>query len=74
MINLMFCENPAYANAEGTLLEADVVWDVVGKKLRTGLSKDDNEPHVKALITRIESGEFGSIAPYVAPEEPVEEE
>jgi hypothetical protein len=69
MINLMFCENPAYGNAEGTLLEADIVWDVVGKKYRTGLDKNDCEPHVQAVIARIEAGEFGTIAPYVAPEE-----
>lgn len=69
MINLLFCENPAYVNEAGTLLEADIVWDVVGKKYRTGLDKNDREPHVIDVIARIEAGEFGEIAPYVAPVE-----
>ena len=69
MIQLMFCENPAYANESGTMLEADIVWNVVGKKLRTGLDKNDAEPHVQNVIARIEAGEFGPIAPYVAPVE-----
>ena len=69
MIQLLFCENPAYANEAGTLLEADVVWDVVGNKQRTGLDKNDSESHVQAVIARIEAGEFGEIAPYVAPVE-----
>ena len=69
MIKLMFCENPTWGNPEGTLIDADIVWSSVGKKMRTGLSKFDNELHVKETIARIEAGEFGEIAPYVAPVE-----
>jgi hypothetical protein len=64
MINLVSLTNPRYVNESNTLICADLEWDVVGEVLPTNLDKNDKEPHVQDAIKRIESGEFGSIAPF----------
>ena len=74
MIKLVSCNNPQWANAEKTELYADIEWDVVGRVHRTHLDPRDTAPHVVSVMAGIKAGKYGTIADYVAPPPPTQEE
>lgn len=61
-------ENPAWANADHTLIDCVITTSQFGdEKLPFTASPTDCEPHGRAMFERIVAGEFGPIAEYVPP-------
>ena len=57
-----------YANAEGTSIDMSAIFEEHdGTTLPFTASASDIEPHGRGIFERAKIGEFGPIAPYVAP-------
>ena len=65
--------NPKYANAEGTRIEATVVFDHLVGSYPNGVvfcaAPDDCEPHGREIFSRCVAGDFGLVAEYTPPSE-----
>lgn len=62
--------SPAYANAEGTLIDCRVTFEG-REEVPFSAAAHDTEAHGKALFAALVAGEWGPIAPYVEPPAPV---
>jgi len=59
---------PKYVTADSVVIELQVVFEEFGDTvLPFGATADDVEQHGRELYARALAGEFGAIAPYVAP-------
>jgi len=65
-MNYSTVTSPAWANAENTIIDAIVSFDALGE-IPFSASQNDNEEHSKEIFARCVAGEFGEVAPYVAP-------
>ena len=74
MFTLEYANTPVYGNVEGTNIQLIVKWEEFNKEMPFSATSYDTMPHGVALYSRAKAGEFGEIAPYVAPleeEQPV---
>lgn len=64
---------PKYTNAEGTRIEATVVFDHLLGAYPNGVTfcaaVDDCEPHGREIFSRCVAGDFGPVAQYAPPSE-----
>lgn len=65
-MNIILAANPKQANSAGTLIDFDVTFDGIGTVQYTA-SPEDSTEYGRALYASAIAGEFGAIAPYVAP-------
>jgi len=72
MFTLEYAKNPQYSNAEGTAIFLIVKWAEFNEEHPFGATSYDSMPHGVELYNRAKAGEFGEVAPYVAPELPVQ--
>lgn len=68
MFTLEYAKNPKYLNAEGTSIYLDVKFAEFNEEMPFGACSYDSEAHGRDLHERAKAGEFGEIAPYVAPQ------
>ncbi len=64
-------KNPQWMNAEHTLIDAVVKFDRFPYEIPFTANQNDIEEHGRALFAAIQSGEYGEIAAYIPPPEPV---
>lgn len=69
MLTIQSATNPVYANAEGTCIALDVKFAEFDAVMPFGATPHDPMPYGAELFARALNGEFGTIAPYVAPPE-----
>lgn len=64
--------NPQWANAEHTAIDCSITTTSFGNQvLPFTADQNDVEEHGRALFAAIQAGDYGSIAEYVPPPEPV---
>lgn len=59
--------NLRYANPEGTLVTADVFFSHIGEVVPFTASPGDSERHGREIFAKAKAGEYGAVAPYIAP-------
>lgn len=67
MFTLEYAKDPFYNNEEGTSIHLTVKWAEFNEEMPFGACSYDAEPHGVDLFNRAKNGEFGEVAPYVAP-------
>ena len=65
--------NPKWANAENTLIDCVVTFDHIGEPVPFTANPNDTVEHGREIFARCAAGEFGEVAAYVPPPEPVKE-
>jgi hypothetical protein len=70
MFTLEYAKNPVYENEQGTFISLVIKWKEFNEEMPFGASPDDVESHGRELFARAKAGEFGEVAPYVAPIKP----
>jgi len=71
MFTLQYAKNPVYNNEEETAILLTVKWEEFVEEMPFGACSYDSEPHGRDLFNRAKAGEFGEVAPYVAPIQPI---
>lgn len=69
-MKIISAANPRWADEAQTALDLDVEFEELGILPFTA-KVDDSEPHGRALFASAVAGDFGVIAPYVAPPTPI---
>jgi hypothetical protein len=72
MLTIQSATNPVYANAEGTNITLQVKFEEFAEVMPFGATPYDSMPYGVELYNRALAGEFGPIAAYVPPPEPVQ--
>jgi hypothetical protein len=72
MLTIESATNPIYGNAEGTNITLQVKFAEFDEIMPFGATPTDPMAYGIELYSRALNGEFGTIAPYVAPPEPVQ--
>jgi hypothetical protein len=72
MVTIESATDPVYANAEGTCITLQVKFEEFAEVMPFGATPFDPMPYGVELYNRALAGEFGPIAPYVPPPEPVQ--
>jgi len=67
MFTLQYAKDPVYNNEEGTAILLTIKWEEFVEEMPFGATAWDPEEHGRDLYNRAKAGEFGEIAPYVAP-------
>lgn len=67
-IQVELAHSPRYASADGTMIDLDVKFSHLNMTVPFTANANDVEPHCSDLFNRAVAGEFGPVAPYVAPE------
>lgn len=57
--------NPVYANAEGTLINVNVLFDHLGEVVPFTASPDDVEEHGREIYLNAVRGDYGVIGDYI---------
>ena len=71
MFTLEYAKDPVWNNSEKTFILLTVKWEEFQEEMPFGAASYDPEPYGVDLYNRAKAGEFGVVAPYVAPIEPV---
>ena len=67
-MNLVSASNPFFSNEAQTTIDFLVVFEQYPNEVMPfTASPDDVEPHGREIYARAVAGEFGVVAPYVAP-------
>jgi hypothetical protein len=72
-MNYSSVTNQKWANAESTLIDCVVTFDHIGEPVPFTANPNDTEAHGREIFERAAAGEFGEVAAYVPPPEPVKE-
>jgi hypothetical protein len=72
MFTLEYAKDPFYNNEEGTAIHLTVKWAEFNEEMPFGATSYDTEAHGRDLYNRAKAGEFGEVAAYVAPPEPIQ--
>jgi hypothetical protein len=73
MINYLNVQSPHWANADQTLIDCIVTFDHIAEPVPFTANPNDTEEHGREIFARCMAGEFGEVAAYVPPPEPVKE-
>ena len=73
-MQLEYAKNPVWANAEHTMIDLTIKGDGINDELPFTASPTDCEAHGRAIFEAAVAGQFGAVAEYVAPPEPVQPE
>jgi len=66
-MNIEYIKNCVYANNESTVINCLVKFAEFNEEHPFSASPNDPEEHGREIYSRIVSGEFGAISPYIAP-------
>ena len=69
MFTLEYAKNPQYNSDDGQQIHLTVKFEEIGEELPFNATSFDPMPHGVDLWQRATAGEFGPVAPYVAPEQ-----
>jgi len=72
MLTLQYAKDPVYGDAEGNAIVLTVKWEEFNEEMPFGATTYDPEQYGRDLYYRAQAGEFGPVAPYVPPPEPVQ--
>ena len=67
MFTLEYAKTPIWNNAESTAIILTVKWEEFNEEMPFGATSYDPEQYGVDLFNRAVAGEFGVVAPYVAP-------
>lgn len=67
MLTLEYAKNPSYSSIEGNNIFMIVKWVEFDEEHPFSATSYDTMPHGVDLYNRAKAGEFGEVAPYVAP-------
>jgi hypothetical protein len=71
MLTLQYAKDPVYGDSTGNCIVLIVKWEEFNEEMPFGATTYDPEQYGVDLYNRAKAGEFGAIAPYVAPPEPI---
>lgn len=71
MFTLQYAKDPIWNNAEGTSILLIVKWEEFNEEMPFAATSFDPEPWGVDLFNRAVAGEFGVVASFVAPIDPV---
>jgi hypothetical protein len=66
-MNIEYVKNCVYANIESTIINCTVKFAEFNEEHPFSANENDPAKHGREIYARIIAGEFGTIAPYVAP-------
>jgi len=69
-MQLEYAKNPVWANADHTMIDLTIKWDVFPQEFPFSASPTDAEGHGRAIFEAASQGAFGVVAEYVAPPPP----
>jgi hypothetical protein len=67
MFTLQYAKDPVYNNSARTAIILTVKWEEFNEEMPFGATSFDPEPWGVDLFNRAVAGEFGEVAPFVAP-------
>ena len=67
MVTLEYAKDPQWYSDDGQQIFLIVKWEEFNEEMPFNACSFDPEPHGVDLYNRAKAGEFGEIAPYVAP-------
>ena len=67
MLTIQYAKNPVYANEQETFIDLIVKFEEFAEEMPFGASPNDCEEYGRQLFANAKAGEYGEIAPYVAP-------
>jgi hypothetical protein len=67
MFTLEYAKDPVWNNEDGTAIHLTVKWVEFNEEMPFGATSYDPESYGVDLYNRAKAGEFGKVAPYVAP-------
>ena len=67
MFTLQYAKDPIYNSEDGQQILLTVKWEEFNEEMPFGATSYDPEPHGVDLFNRAVAGEFGEVAPFVAP-------
>lgn len=70
MFTLEYAKDPIFADETGNAISLIVKWKEFPEEMSFAACSYDPEPHGVDLYNRAKAGEFGTVAPYVAPIQP----
>ena len=70
MFTLVYAKDPVWSDDTGNAISLTVRFEEINEDLPFNATSYDCEPHGVDLYNRAKAGEFGEIAPYVAPSQP----
>jgi hypothetical protein len=68
MLTLQYAKNPVYQNAQGNRIGLTAKFYEIAEELSFAATADDVMSYGVDIYNRAQAGEFGTVAPYVAPE------
>ena len=71
MFTLEYAKDPFFQTEDQQCIQLTVKWAEFNEEMPFGAMPTDVEAHGRDLYARAIAGEFGVIAPYVAPAQPV---
>ena len=71
-MQLEYAKNPVWVDAEHTMIDLEIKWDAINEELPFTASPTDCEAHGRAIFEAAAAGQFGPVAEYVAPPEPIQ--
>jgi len=66
-MQLEYAKDPRWANAEQTLIDLIIKWDSYPEELPFTANPNDVEEYGRQIYAAAAAGQFGPVAPYVAP-------
>jgi len=72
MLTLQYAKDPVYGDEIGNNIVLIVKWEEFNEEMPFAATTYDPEQYGVDLYYRAYAGEFGQVAPYVPPPEPVE--
>jgi hypothetical protein len=66
-MNIEYIKNCIFANNEATIIDCIVKFSKFNNEHMFSANSNDPEAHGREIYARIVAGEFGAVAPYVAP-------
>ena len=70
-MQLEYAKNPVWVNVEHTMIDLTIKWDGINDELPFTASPTDVEVHGRAIFEQAAAGQFGEVAAYVEPIQPV---
>jgi hypothetical protein len=69
-MKIEYVKDPHWADAEHTMIDLAIKWDLFNEELPFTASPNDVEEHGRILFAAAVAGEFGPVTEYAPPPEP----
>lgn len=71
MPNIISANNPVYINSENTAIDLNVLFEGFPGPVPFTATPNDTEMYGVELYNNAQAGQYGSVAPYVPPVQPI---